>query len=195
MRLHLIFLMFFVLLSGCAQRLPVSGEPVKGWQTRLSAHDNWQAEGKIAFISPDERQSANLSWQHGQNTQTLRLTSFIGTQILKMKQTPNLAELDYDGEHYVDSRVERLMERLTGLQLPIDEAGSWLKGLPKDPGAQVDTNGRVTEANWVAANGDTWRIRYLSYVNQNGYWVPNKLRLSRSDLSIKINLSNWQFNP
>ena len=62
-RHYLILFTLFLFLAGCAHQIDTKTTLYDDWKPRLAAQKTWQAQGKLAFISPDERQSANLNWQ------------------------------------------------------------------------------------------------------------------------------------
>lgn len=194
MRQSLILIMFFLFLSGCANKTTTITTIYNDWKPRLAAKKTWQVHGKLAFISPQERQSANLNWQQRENSNDLVLTSFIGTRILLLKQTQKGAELEFNGEQYSDSNAAELLRRLTGLSLPVNNADNWLKGTISDESLYVDNLNRAKHVLWFDSNGIKWQIDYASYIQKEGYWLPTKLTLKNQKIKIKIQLYDWQLN-
>ena len=192
-RQYLILFMFFLLLGGCAHQIDTKTTLYDDWKPRLAAQKTWQVEGKLAFISPEERQSANLNWQQTTNSNNLILTTFIGTRILSLKQTANGAELEFDGDEYFDTNAAELLKRLTGFTLPVDNADNWLKGTIDDQSLVVDELGRAKQVLWFDNTGKKWQIDYGAYVQNAGYWLPTKLTLKHQQIKIKIQLYDWQF--
>ncbi|MBB1297694.1 lipoprotein insertase outer membrane protein LolB [Pseudoalteromonas sp. SR41-7] len=192
-RQYLILFMFFLFLGGCAHQIDTKTTLYDDWKPRLAAQKTWQVEGKLAFISPEERQSANLNWQQTTNSNNLILTTFIGTRILSLKQTANGAELKFDGEQYFDTNAAELLKRLTGFTLPVGNADNWLKGTIDDESLIVDELGRAKQVLWFDNTGKKWQIDYGAYVQNAGYWLPTKLTLKHQQIKIKIQLYDWQF--
>lgn len=192
-RQYLILFMFFLFLGGCAHQIDTKTTLYDDWKPRLAAQKIWQVEGKLAFISPEERQSANLNWQQTTNSNNLILTTFIGTRILSLKQTANGAELEFDGDEYFDTNAAELLKRLTGFTLPVDNADNWLKGTIDDQSLVVDELGRAKQVLWFDNTGKKWQIDYGTYIQNAGYWLPTKLTLKHQQIKIKIQLYDWQF--
>lgn len=192
-RQYLILFMFFLFLGGCAHQIDTKTTLYDDWKPRLAAQKIWQVEGKLAFISSEERQSANLNWQQTTNSNNLILTTFIGTRILSLKQTANGAELEFDGDEYFDTNAAELLKRLTGFTLPVDNADNWLKGTIDDESLIVDELGRAKQVLWFDNTGKKWQIDYGTYVQNAGYWLPTKLTLKHQQIKIKIQLYDWQF--
>ncbi len=193
-RLYLILLTFFLFLSGCAQRIDPQTSLYVDWKAKLSAQNTWQVEGKLAFISPDERQSANLNWQQQDGLNQLVLTTFIGTRVLALKQDAQGAELEYDGDTYHDTNAAQLLNRLTGFTIPMDSADDWLKGTVSNESLQVDELGRAKNVMWQSLNGQKWHISYGDYQQYAGFWLPKRLTLKHQNIKIKIQLYQWYFN-
>ncbi|MGS0535227.1 lipoprotein insertase outer membrane protein LolB [Pseudoalteromonas sp. SaAl2] len=164
------------------------------WKAKLLAQNTWQVEGKLAFISPDERQSANLNWQQQDDFNELILTTFIGTRVLALKQDVQGAELEYDGDTYHDTNAAQLLNRLTGFTIPMDSADDWLKGTVSNESLQVDELGRAKNVMWQSLNGQKWHISYGDYQQYAGFWLPKKLTLKHQNIKIKIQLYQWYFN-
>ncbi len=191
---YLILFMFFLFISGCAQKITTVDYIYPDWKNRLAHQAQWQVQGKIAFISTEQRQSANLNWQHDERHSEMLLTSFIGTRILSLKQNAQGAELEYDGDTYADRDAGKLLYRLTGYSIPLDNAARWLKGTAVSELASFDQQGRLKNLIWHTENGQQWQISYADYIKQDGYWLPAKLTLKNPKIRLKIQLNDWQFN-
>ena len=198
MRLYLILLMFFLFISGCAQNISDKQSVISNWQTHLDAQTHWKANGKLAFISKEERHSANFSWSNqGDNFRpdyNLKLTSFIGTQILSLNQTQSQAQLEYDSETYIDTNAQNMLTRLTNLSFPVNDEANWLKGRPKSKDIKYDALNRIIWAQMTDSQGTHWQVSYNQYIKNKGVWLPTKLNLKNDHLKIKMQIHSWQFN-
>ncbi|KZN54038.1 hypothetical protein N474_18495 [Pseudoalteromonas luteoviolacea CPMOR-2] len=192
-QIHLILLMFFLFLGGCAQspKGPIQGQTTLN---TLNQFNLWQARGKIAFISDDDRQSVNFNWQLKNDKQALTLTSFIGTQVLKMTEFAHHSEIIVDGKPYTGPESGPLIERLSGWQLPIKQAPNWFTATRLGSNYQLDPQGNIKTASWQDEHGKIWAIQYQRYRNFNGLTLPARLTLSHQDISIKIQINAWQFD-
>lgn len=193
-QIHLILLMFFLFISGCAQRITPQDAPQTDWRSQLEAQKNWKASGKVAFIAPDDRQSVNFNWQLEEGRQHLILSSFIGTQLLELIEHEHHSEMAYQDEQYIDQSGSELIARLSGFQLPFEKAPLWLTGAIRSDNNQYDPQSRLKSAKWTDEQGKTWLIDYQSYQMVEGFWVPKRISLTQDKLRIKIQLNSWQFN-
>ncbi|WP_082664356.1 lipoprotein insertase outer membrane protein LolB [Pseudoalteromonas sp. 10-33] len=193
-RHYVILIITFLFLGGCAQQLSDKTVVYDNWKGQLTNQKTWRVQGKLAFISPDERQSANLNWQQQENSNNLVLTSFIGTRILQLKQSRDIAELEFDDKVYVDSNASALLKRLTGFALPVNNASDWLKGTIDSHTLKVDELGRAKQVLWIDNEGKQWQINYTNYIQSAGFWLPTNLTLKHQKIRIKIQLYDWRFN-
>ncbi|SFD56359.1 lipoprotein insertase outer membrane protein LolB [Pseudoalteromonas denitrificans] len=196
MRLYLILLIVFLFISGCAQQITDDKGIYSDWKSRINKQNTWKANGKIAFINTNERQSANFTWKNNGDKHTpnfkLKLTTFIGTQILSVSQEKNKAQLDYDGKTYFDTSAQNMLNRLTNISFPVSDAPSWLKGRPKSNNIKFDDLDRVQSARIQDNKGEFWHVTYNQYAQTDGFWLPRKMSLVNRDLKIKMQIHSWQ---
>jgi len=190
--------MFFLFMSGCAHKISDKQDVLSNWQAHLDNQHIWKANGKLAFIGKDERLSVNFTWQNKGDYKfpdyKLKLTTFIGTQILALTQSKSRAQLDYDGQTYLDTDAQHLLNRLTNLSFPVNDAANWLKGRPQSQNIEYDEFNRIILATIEDNQGLNWQVKYDRYTKKNGVWLPTKLNLVNKDLKIKMQIHSWQFN-
>ncbi len=185
--------MFFLFLNGCAQKISPTQQQNQGWKALLQEQTNWQASGKLAFLSDTQRQSANFNWHFKDNKQQLILTSFIGTRILSLTELGQYSQLEYDGNTYLDHDSQQLVKRLSGMDLPVAQAPLWLTGTVENDSNQYDAYGRLTFSSWRDEQGQLWQAKYVQYALFNEMWLPTRINLTHNTLKIKIQLNSWQF--
>ncbi|NIY82283.1 lipoprotein insertase outer membrane protein LolB [Vibrio hepatarius] len=189
-----------IVLSGCANIEP-STTNVE-WDThqqRLDSIAQYKANGKLGYISPEQRQSLNFQWQHAPRSSQLRLTTFLGQTALNLTITPAGAFVEtYDDQSYASPNAETLIQQLTGLTIPVEQLSDWLLGDPTgaDSYQLNDTNTVATLNKQI--NGQRWELEYIKYtdVQLSGVSIPlpQKLKLKQQDISINIVISNWDLN-
>ncbi|WP_174170839.1 lipoprotein insertase outer membrane protein LolB [Pseudoalteromonas sp. JC28] len=191
-QLHLILLIFLLILTGCAQQLPQQNV-AQDWQSRLTQQKNWQARGKLAFIAPDNRQSANFNWYLKEEKQNLILTSFVGTRIFELEELDTHSELTFEDNVHKGMDSSDLVKRLSGLSLPVNQAPQWLTGLVEAPASELDDLGRISNAQWQSPSGRVWQITYQQYKMQDGMWLPSRMKLLSTNIEVKVLITSWQF--
>ncbi|OOE53639.1 lipoprotein insertase outer membrane protein LolB [Salinivibrio kushneri] len=180
--------LFLTLLAGCA----IAPAPTTEWQSHrdaLVSVDSYTARGKVAFIAPNTRFSANLYWRYSPAQSQLRLTNFLGTTLLSLTMNEQGAVLiDDQGERYQDTDPARLVAYLTGAHLPIDALAPWLIGLPRAQDSfSLGSDNRVAILN--GAQG--WDIDYQDYSADTQPALPTRITLTRDQQTVKLMISDW----
>jgi outer membrane lipoprotein LolB len=66
----------------------------------------------------------------------------------------------------------------------------WVRGLPAPESKStlnIDSNGRL-----ATLQQDGWSLEYLSYTEQNGYSLPERIKLHGQDLDVTLVIKDWQ---
>lgn len=195
---YLIACSLFALLTGCAGL--ISHESVEGqgnqaaWEAhkeQLSALDAWQISGKIGIRAPKDSGSATLFWLQRQDYFDIRLSGPLGGGAARLTGRPGevLLEVANKGRYKAES-PEALLQQQLRMNLPVSHLLWWVRGLPAP-----DTKSNVTldtESHLSRLTQDGWQVEYLSYVEQNGYWLPERIKLHGQDLQVTIVVKDWQ---
>lgn len=192
---------FLLLLSGCSSLNESQHEQITKHQDRternekLSQLTNWKINGKMAIISPDERQSATLNWhyQGDKKRQTLNLTTVLGIQVFNLESVNNMHVIEVDGERYQSPDLNELLSSLTGFSLPTQAMTFWLKGLPYLTSDNVIYNKSTQLPNMLTSYHDEkeWQIKYSGYQQVQEYQLATQFTIKQDTLTIKINVHQW----
>lgn len=195
---HLIACCTLALLTGCAgltshESIEGKGNPL-AWQAhkeQLSALDAWQISGKVGIRAPKDSGSATLFWLQRQEYFDIRLSGPLGGGAARLTGRPGevLLEVANKGRYKAESPEELLQQQLR-LNLPVSHLLWWIRGLPAP-----DTKSNVTldnESHLSQLDQDGWHVDYLSYVEQNGYWLPERIKINGQDLQVTIVVKDWQ---
>ncbi len=181
-------------LNACSS-VPLTPQQSTRWdkhQTQIESIINYQVTGKIGYQSPEERHSLNFQWIQKPDSSQLLLTTFLGQTVIKASMTEGHTIIETgDGQTFEGQDPGRLMYGLTGLNLPIGYLGDWIKGLPT-----AADNFQLNELNTVEhlakQIGQTnWHLRYNSYIEKEHMLLPNSMKLTQQNTTIKIIASNW----
>lgn len=186
-------------LHGCATIESTTNVEWQSHQQRLAQVTQYRASGKLGYISPEQRQSLNFQWSNAPDSTQVRMTTFLGQTALNLTSSPNEASVEtYDGETYTAPSPEVLIQRLTGLNIPVEQLNDWMLGRPTqaDDYQLNQTNTLASLTKQVGAH--TWKLDYLSYQDVqylgSALPLPKKLKLTQGDISINIVISTWKFN-
>ena len=186
------------LLSGCAGL--TSHEALEGqgdeqtWKThkqQLSELDAWQIDGKVGIRAPRDSGSGTLFWLQRQDYFDIRLSGPLGRGATRLTGRPDAVTLEIAGQgRYQADSPEALVERQLGWQLPVSNLLWWVRGLPApDSRSRLSLDGASRLAR---LEQDGWQVNYLAYRNEDGYALPERIRLEGRDLQVTLVIKDWQ---
>ena len=195
---HLVVFSLIALLAGCAgfgarESVEGHGSPAlwSAHKQQLTQLDGWQINGKVGIRAPKDSGSATLFWLQRQDYYDIRLSGPLGRGAARLTGRPGsvLLEVANQGRYEAPTPEELLGEQL-GWSLPVSHLVWWVRGLPA-PGSKsrVTLNGDSRLAN---LEQDGWKIEYLSYTEQNGFWLPERVKLHGPDLDVTLVVKDWQ---
>ncbi|KDN29449.1 membrane protein [Vibrio fortis] len=201
-------LIFFCLVvAGCVSvpEQPTSVE-WQAHQRQLQEIQYYQATGKLAYISPEERQSLNFLWKHSPNFSQLRLTTFLGQTALNLTINKYGAKVvTYDDQVFNHRSASKLVKQLTGLTIPVDHLPQWLLGNPDEADTYLLNTNNTVEALSKQIDGKAWQLNFDRYRdvtlsqdidNQNDTVekvlpLPTRLSFKQDENKINIVVSKW----
>ncbi|UPR52855.1 lipoprotein localization protein LolB [Vibrio cyclitrophicus] len=197
-----------IIMVGCSS-IPEQPTSVE-WQShqdRLLQIENYQASGKLAYISPEQRQSLNFIWKHSPNQSQLRLTTFLGQTALNLTIDSSGAKVvTYDDQVFTHASASVLVEQLTGLQIPIDHLPQWLLGIPDQADSYQLNTANTLESLSKQASSQLWTLNFANYrntempskklsdednANVESIPLPTRLSFKQDDNKINIVVSKW----
>ena len=195
---HLLAIACLALLSGCAgltsqETLSGQGNPAQ-WhahKAQASQLNGWQISGKVGIRSPRESGSATLFWLQRQDYFDIRLAGPMGRGAARLTGRPGAVSLDAANQgQFQAASAEALLQQQLGWSLPVAHLFWWIRGLPAE-----DSQSRLTldsASRLAKLEQDDWQVEYLSYVEQNGYWLPERMKLHGANLDITLVIKDWQ---
>ncbi|QOL24518.1 outer membrane lipoprotein LolB [Thalassotalea sp. LPB0316] len=195
-----IYLLFplFIFLYGCSTTKPISSPQVSSssqHQADVAQLASWQIKGKLAFISPNERQSANVLWQVKDHAvEKLSLSTFLGINIVDIEQTSEHYLIHADGETHQGNNLALLIWQLTGLTLPVDALSHWLKASPYLPSDKLSYQAQQVLPYQLSShfNQQQWQVKYRQFKMVNNVMLPHKVDITQGDLTIKLQINRWE---
>ncbi|GAA6206430.1 lipoprotein insertase outer membrane protein LolB [Thalassotalea sp. SU-HH00458] len=163
---------------------------------KITRIQQWQIKGKIAFLQKQKRESASLFWQYNQNNaqQTLKLTTYLGINVLTLNTDNGKHSVKVDGESYQSDNLEQLIYSLTGLLLPTKALHYWLKGQIYSAADTITYDKQSQLPNTLTSyyQGNTWRISYKKYQTVDDVQLAHQISIKQNDLTIKIIINHWK---
>lgn len=169
-------------------------------QQELADLTAYQATGSLSYITDKTKYYGRFFIdQVSDNQYQLKLTTPVGTSLFSLTVTPYLAEFtDRNGKKYIDENVERLMMKLTGMNVPFKSLHNWFKGLSDNPAQdKLDAQGRLASTT-LSQNDQNWLLtinKYDSYRFANKTIdLPHSIDLSNTNDTLKMTINNWKIN-
>ncbi|TKI05588.1 lipoprotein insertase outer membrane protein LolB [Martelella alba] len=188
-----------LLLAACSIHAP-SG-PAKTpdspeWRQHESAVSHltrYQTRGAFAYISGRQRVYARFNWtQTDADSYRLLLTNPLGGTELDLSVRPNTAKIiNNQGKTYTSEDAQTMLQKLTGMDIPLDNLRQWLVGLPGDAhDFALDDRGLLKQVNYYH-NGRRWKVSYLNYRDDTLPPMPGNIELREDDQLIKLRMDTW----
>jgi len=195
---NLLISTFALLLAGCAGlgpqesvEGPGNAEDWKAHKAHISEIDGWQISGKIGIQAPQDSGSGTLFWLQRQGYFDIRLSGPLGRGATRLTGRPDAVALEVAGQgRFEADSPEALVESQLGWQLPVSHLLYWVRGLPAPDSRSriaLDPNGRL-----ASLQQDGWDVQYLGYTEEDGYTLPNRIKLAGRDLKITLVVKDWQ---
>ncbi|MBM7060188.1 lipoprotein localization protein LolB [Pseudomonas sp. UL073] len=195
---HLLVAGLLVVLTGCAgltsrESVQGQGDPAqwKSHKQQTAALDAWQISGKVGIRAPKDSGSGTLFWLQRKDYFDIRLSGPLGRGAARLTGHSGAVTLEVanQGRYQADS-PEALLEEQLGWRLPVSHLIWWVRGLPApDSKSQLTLD---TDSRLAHLEQDGWQVEYLSYAEQNGYWLPERLKLHGQDLDVTLVVKDWQ---
>ncbi|MDM8350333.1 lipoprotein insertase outer membrane protein LolB [Pseudomonas sp. sp1636] len=194
----LLIFSLLALLAGCAgltsrEALEGEGSPAL-WQShkqQIGSLDAWQISGKVGIRAPQDSGSGTLFWLQRQDYYDIRLSGPLGRGAARLTGRPGDLQLEVANQgRYRAASPEQLLQQQLGLNLPVSHLLWWIRGLPAP-----DSRSRLTldrDSRLAHLDQDGWQVEYLRYAEQDGYWLPERLKLSGHDLQVTLVIKDWQ---
>ncbi|WP_437884083.1 lipoprotein insertase outer membrane protein LolB [Pseudomonas sp. LRF_L74] len=192
---NLLLIGLIALLAGCAGHEAIQGQGDsqlwKVHKVQVSALDGWQINGKVGIRAPKDSGSGTLFWLQRQDYYDIRLSGPLGRGAARLTGRSGATTLEVANQgRFEAASAEALLEEQLGWRLPVSHLLWWIRGLPAP-----DSKSRVTldsASRLARLEQDGWEVQYLSYVEQNGYNLPERIKLHGENLDVTLVIKDWQ---
>ncbi|MBD9485173.1 lipoprotein localization protein LolB [Pseudomonas sp. PDM14] len=186
------------LLAGCAgltSREAIEGQgnaqQWKAHKAQIAGLDAWQITGKVGIRAPRDSGSGTLFWLQRQDYYDIRLSGPLGRGAARLTGRPGNVVLEVANQgRYEAESPEALLEEQLGWRLPVSHLFWWVRGLPApDSKSKVTLDGASQLAR---LEQDGWDVEFLAYAEQNGYSLPQRIKLHGENLDVTLVVKDWQ---
>lgn len=176
-----------VMLTGCAGPLRA---PEGGVRADPAALTQWSAAGRMAIAANGEGGSGSFDWAQDGGTTRLDLRGPLGTGAVRLVLTPQSFSLtDGSGQSLDAAAAQADLRTRLGADLPWEQLRYWLLGLPApDQPASVQD---ATAVPWRVIDQAGWRLTYESFVDAQGYSLPQRFTAERPSVRVRVVVDRW----
>lgn len=196
-------LMIFLhlLVTGCASQHSVSPystltETRTLWrqhQHELRQIEKFNVSGSIAYFSDSKRYFARFYLnQSSKGHYELILTTPLGSRIFKLTVNNQLATLTSENNKvYQSDKAEQLLQKLTGMAIPLKTLNAWLIGLSVDSKADKINSKGLLSQTMLDQTDAMWAVIISKYHENGRIPLPARIELEHRFERIKLTINKW----
>jgi outer membrane lipoprotein LolB len=197
-----IFILPALLMGGCAELTPQTGQPQvsEAQAAGRHYHDTIELDGRLSVQyqqnGQDQALHGSFIWRQTAQQTQVTLMSPLGQILAVIEVTPERATLTQSGQSpRIADDVDQLAAQSLGWPLPVSGLRNWLQGFV------TNANGKrivATPATQAVTTHDGWRIEYVSWDESDPTNLhPKRIDLQRQtmqagDVTMRIVIDKWQ---
>ncbi len=183
------WLLLVVLLAGCATLPPVED----GEGLRPDDVDHFTIEGKVAWVHPEGRGNASLTWRQDGEDFSLLLTGPLGQGAVRLEQDAQGARMETPEGPLHAARADTLLAEALGFTIPVAQARWWVLGVPAPVGeaGSVQVHRRDDHDRPADVEQDGWRIEWSDRRLVAGRALPRRVQLEREGTRLTLVVGAW----
>lgn len=191
------------MVSACAvtshsQRLTIADPQLRtAWEQheiQLKRIHRWRLSGRFGAKTEEEAWNGSIIWNQDQDRYTIRLTGPLSQGSIELSGEEGFAQLRLsENDVFIDSDAERLLERHTGMQLPVQGLQYWIRGLPS-PRTRKHKVVVSEQGHLVELEENHWKVDFRRYEDFQGTTLPTKIFLQHDHVEVRLVLDSWNVN-
>lgn len=178
------------LLSSSCAVVPIepSAYYSKTERSHLYELTQWAFDGRLAVTGHNDSWSANISWEHVQGEERIKLSGPLGQGALSIRLLGDFVILDR-GNGKVESSMqpEEFINQQLGLFVPVHSLRYWVIGLPEPSRKFEETSHGFKQAGWHSEYKEMQRI-------SNETIMPHKMTVMNDQVKLKLIVDHWNLN-
>ena len=195
-RTLLVLLGLVPLLIGCshiAKKTPVAIPVNMNAEQRaefLKRQQYWSLQGRIGIITKDSSDSASFHWEKSHQQSKLRIYGMLGNTYATVTQSSDHAKIELSADEiYYGDNAQQLLYQKTGWYIPVSELEQWMMGLASNSAVLTLNDNQLIQQLTYAP----WQVHYRKYADFNGLIMPQKLKVTHPQITLKFSIHQWQF--
>ena len=152
---------------------------------------SWELSGALAARNKQRGWTAMLNWiQQGPNQYQIRLIGPLGGGSVIIEKHGTVITYRDGAKRITSNNADALLQRKTGVRLPVKNLYYWIRGLPA-PGP-IQSVHRDAHHYLTAFDQAGYTIRYTAYTMASGMNLPSKIHLQGHGILIKLVIKHWK---
>ena len=153
---------------------------------------NWQLDGKLSLRSKAQNNTVIFHWQQNDKDYLIQIILPFGqgNYVLTSQANHGASLLTTKNQRLYANNAVKLLQQVTGWNIPIDSFSYWLRGLPapkiSQTNMQFDSHGNITKMQQ-----EDWQISFKSYLKMGNIMLPDKVFVQNNQFQLKLVLWNW----
>lgn len=183
------------LLAACAPRSvrrEVAATEAAAQEQAARELGSFRLQGRVALSDGDQGGSGRLIWEQRNGDLDVRFSAPMTQRTWRLQRDAGGARLiDDQGEVHADADLQRLLDRVWAVGVPVEALAYWLRGsrLPGRGRVSLDEQSRVQQLQQ-----DGWTVDYLRWQSAQGDLpeLPAKLYASAGERWVRVVVQRWQ---
>ena len=179
-------------LAGCRTAPPLKPggvDPLATRRAELSAMGDWAFHGRAALSDGKDAVTVRLEWTQRGRDYEVTLRAPVSGETWRLSVDTRGALLEGGGRKpRRDRDAESLLQRESGLRVPVSALVDWARGLSHDPGRAeivLDESGR---AELIRESG--WQVRLRDY-DDGAPARPRSVEAERPPYRVRLAIASW----
>ena len=183
-------LMGVLLLSGCSTLTvtpDVTYQANHNVQNALYDLQHWSFEGRIAIVTKNDVEQANISWSHFPSEDLIKLSGPLGQGAVMIQLNAEGVTIDRGGgDIKTSANPEAFINQEIGLFVPVTSLRYWVVGLPEK---SVDT--KAIDSGFEQSG---WRSQYKAMQSVKNYLLPRNMTVTNETVKLKLFIDQWSLD-
>jgi outer membrane lipoprotein LolB len=176
--------------SGSTQNAIGGQTPTGKTAGNAAAVNSWQLSGAMAAKGNGKAWSASVNWQqYGMGSYNIRLFGPLGSGTVIIEKQGGMVTYKDGPKTATSKSADDLLQKQTGIRLPINNFYYWVRGLPAPGGVQAENRDAANHLISLRQSGYT--INYGGYTTVGNVDLPNKINLQGNGVTIKLVIKHW----
>lgn len=155
--------------------------------------NQYQAHGSFTYLSNKKIVYARFFLQQysSEHYQLLLLNPLGGIELILDVQSHIVKLTDSQGKRYYSDKSEEIINKLIGMQIPLNNMRQWMLGLPGSSNEFIlDDKFHIKKIIYQKDNL-IWVVNYQNYISMTVPSLPSQISIKQGDQCIKLKINAW----